>query len=51
MYFLQAVPAASLWKLEKITIGRLIEVRDGRLYKEEVNCIQLRITHLSALEG
>jgi hypothetical protein len=48
---LQAVPAVSVSKLEKITIGKLVEVRDGDLYKEEVSRIQIRITYLSALRA
>ncbi|KAK9893242.1 hypothetical protein P389DRAFT_176267 [Cystobasidium minutum MCA 4210] len=48
---LQAVPAVFVSKLERITIGKLVEVRDGDLYKEEVSRIQVRITHLSALRA
>ena len=32
---LHAVPAVSVSKLEKITIGKLIELRDGDLFQEE----------------
>ena len=48
---LQAVPAVSVSKLEKIPIGKLVEVRDGDLYKEEVSRVQARITYLSALRA
>lgn len=48
---LLAVPAVSVSKLEKITISRLTEVRDGDLYKEEVSRIQMRLTQLSALRA
>lgn len=38
-------------KVNDVTIGKLIEVRDEDLYKEEISRIQLRFTHLNALRG
>lgn len=48
---LQAVPAVSVSRLEKIAVGKLLEVRDGGLYKEDVNRIQLRFVQLNALRA
>ncbi|KAK9893208.1 hypothetical protein P389DRAFT_25035 [Cystobasidium minutum MCA 4210] len=51
IHILQAVPAASVSRLEKLTIGKLMEVRDGGLHMEEVRRIQLRISQIRALRA